>query len=127
MTIHRETSAEAYRFIRPYAAQSHRMILDIMMTENHDWTSREVRQKIIDEGIMPKDKCLSSSISGRMNELKKLGHIIEDGKRVCGVSGRLSIACMVSMGEYRDMVAEEIRAELEREEQRKMLTRELFG
>lgn len=116
MTIRRQTSAEAFNIIRSVVSESHEMIMDVMMSrpDKDDWTMREVRQHIIDEGIMEKDRCLTSSISGRLNEMVKLGYIEEDGKRECAVSGRVCIARRLCLDKYRDAQTEWVEEELRR-------------
>ncbi len=115
MTIHRQTSAEAYKYLRPFLSESHSMIMDVMMENDKvGWTMRELRQYIIDGGIMKPDRCLSSSMSARLNEMVKLGYIEEDGKRECEVSGRMCIVRRLCMDKYRDRQAEWVEENLRR-------------
>lgn len=119
----RRSSMKAYLYMKPYILPQQEMIMDTIFRhpEKDDWTAREIRQAIIDDGITDKDKCLSSSISGRVNGLKKRDILVETGKRTCEVSGRWSIAVIPSMTDYRDWQHEQLK------EEQDTIMKELFG
>lgn len=93
MRTTRETSVDAYDYVKPYLSTTYSMIMGVMRSrpDKDGWTMREIRQEIIDGGLMPPDKCLSSSMSARLNEMVKRGNIVNDGKKVCDISGRRCI------------------------------------
>jgi len=83
------------------------MIMDVIMhhpEKRNGWTAREVRSQILEDNIMAMNECLSSSISARINGLKKLGYLWEIGTRPCEVSGKTAIANVLDMGRYRDFI-----------------------
>ncbi len=100
----RETSVRAYMELGKFLNDSYNMIMDAILSrpDRENWTAREVRQVIIDDEVMEKDKCLSSSIHARMNEMRKKDMVFEVGKRRCSVSGRMAIVVTPSFMDYRE-------------------------
>jgi len=114
------TSVDSYKTLtRQFFSEWHNMILDVMFSRpgKRDWTRREVHLAIIDQGLIPADKCLSSTVSARIHELiNKWGLLVEnDGKRICEVSGHWVKSFYPSMTDYRDYQDAQMAEELDKD------------
>ena len=80
----RQTSRQAYQELIESGKQRTQceVILNLIENSNHSYTLKEISRALSIE---------INAVSGRVNDLKKTGKIVEYSRRKCSITGRLVV------------------------------------